>query len=121
MFVSVISIFTGPAPSNVTDAIFALTQKITEYHICPDLAIDLKVIGTQQFTVDGNPFTVEVIDCVTDYAAYMREIFDFPKIKTFLAGEGGKPFNVTANAMHGGRNLVNISLILTRLVSSTMS
>ena len=46
------------------------------------------------------------MDPVEDYAAFMKEIFDFPAMKAFLAGgvDGSKRFNVLANAMHGGRH-----------------
>lgn len=92
----------GPAPENVTDAIFNLTKSITEYKICPDLHADISKLGTQQFQVDNKPFTVEVIDSVADYVSYMKEIFDFDAIKGLLHGSSGqKPLNVLINAMHG--------------------
>ena len=95
--------YTGPAPEGVTDAIFKLTEKITEYKICPDLSVDISTLGVHQFTVDGQPFTVEVIDTVADYVDYMKEIFDFAAIKGLIQGSGGqKPLNVLINAMNGG-------------------
>lgn len=51
---------------------------------------------------------MEVIDSVNDYAAYMKEIFDFPKIKTLIQGSGErKPFNILIDAMNGGKSLYN--------------
>ena len=93
----------GPAPSGVTDAIYQLTQSISEYRTCLDLKADIGTIGTQQFTVDGRPFTVQVVDSVQDYMELMSEIFDFAAIKSLLAGG----FRVTCNALYGGRHTSN--------------
>ena len=43
------------------------------------------------------------MDSVKDYTEYMKEIFDFPAIKSYIQGAGGKPFNVLFNALHGGK------------------
>nr|CAD7607093.1 unnamed protein product [Timema genevievae] len=52
--------------------------------------------------VDGNPFTVEVIDSVEDYLQLMKEIFDFPSIKNLLKGGGAKkPFKILINSLNG--------------------
>lgn len=45
----------------------------------------------------------QVIDSVSDYVAYMKEIFDFGAIKCLLQGSDGQPaVNVLINSMHGG-------------------
>ncbi|KAK7082760.1 Phosphoglucomutase-1 [Halocaridina rubra] len=92
----------GPAPDGVTNKIFGLSQTIQEYKICPDLQCDISKVGTQEFVVDGNPFTVEVIDSVDEYVQYMKELFDFPAIKGLLQGTDGQPpLKVLINSMHG--------------------
>nr|CAD7446098.1 unnamed protein product [Timema bartmani] len=92
----------GPAPDNVTNQIFDLSKNIKEYSIVPDLKVDFSKIGKQMFTVDGNPFTVEVIDSVEDYLQLMKEIFDFPSIKNLLKGGGAKkPFKILINSLNG--------------------
>nr|QNH72575.1 phosphoglucomutase isoform 100 [synthetic construct] len=92
----------GPAPAGVTDHIYALTQKITEYHTVPDLKADICTIGSQTFTVDDHPFNIEVIDSVQDYMDYMKEIFDFNSIRGLLTGEGGQTkLKVLVNALSG--------------------
>ena len=94
----------GPAPEGVTDAIFDLTKTIKEYKICPNLNVDISKLGVYEYQVDGRPFTVEVIDSVADYVAYMKEIFDFAAIKGLIQGsDGNKPLNVLINAMNGGK------------------
>lgn len=71
--------------------------------MCSDLKPDISTVGTQQFTVDGHQFTLEVIDSVADYVAYMKELFDFNAIKSLLQGTGGSaPLPVLINAMNGG-------------------
>lgn len=78
---------------------YKLTTTLTEYKICNDLNADLSTIGEQQYQVDGHPFTVQVIDSVSDYVDYMKEIFDFPAIKAYLSSPD---VNVLLNAMNGG-------------------
>lgn len=93
----------GPAPAAVTDHIYDLTQKVNQYHTVPDMKVDISTNGTQQFTVDDKPFTVEVTDSVQDYMDYMKEIFDFGAIKGLLSGSDGQPkLKVLINALSGG-------------------
>lgn len=56
--------------------------------------------------VDHRPFTVEVMDSVADYVAYMKEIFDFAAIKNLLHGANGQPLKILINAMHGGKHFI---------------
>lgn len=92
----------GPAPTGVTDEIYNLTKKITQYSIVPDLKCSISQIGTQTFQVDGRTFTVEIVDSVNDYLALMKEIFDFETLKSLIQGSSGRPpFKVLINAMHG--------------------
>lgn len=88
----------GPAPEAVTNAMYELTTTIKEYKICNDLNVDLSVLGIQQFQVDGKQFTVQVIDSVADYVEYMKEIFDFPAIKSYISSPD---VCVLLNAMNG--------------------
>lgn len=68
--------------------------------------VDITELGNKQFTVDGRPFTVEIIDSVADYMALMKEIFDFNAIKRLLTGADGKPpLSILVNALHGGKIL----------------
>nr|CAD2174750.1 unnamed protein product [Meloidogyne enterolobii] len=94
----------GPAPDNVTERIYELTTKISKYYICPELNIDFGEIGTSTVIIqDLGPFTIQVIDSVKDYADLMEEIFDFPKIRSFISetsGDGRK-FNIIVDSMHG--------------------
>ncbi|XP_059483478.1 phosphoglucomutase [Neocloeon triangulifer] len=93
----------GPAPDAVTNQIYSLTTKITEFLITDTpVAVDLSKIGTNTFTIDSSKqFTVEVIDSVADYLQLMKEIFDFASIKSLLSGSSGKPFKLLLNSMHG--------------------
>lgn len=92
----------GPAPDATTNQIYAITTTIKQYKIVPDIVCDISKIGTTNFDVEGNKFTVEVIDSVNDYVKYMKEIFDFDKIKQLIQGtEQKKPFNVLIDSMNG--------------------
>ena len=70
----------GPAPDQFTDKIYALSQSLDSYLICPTLSCDFAQLGTSQYTVEGGQqggFTVEVVDPCTDYVDLMKSIFNF--------------------------------------------
>ncbi|KAK5638292.1 hypothetical protein RI129_012587 [Pyrocoelia pectoralis] len=92
----------GPAPDQMTNDIYELTNKITQYKITPDLDCDFQQTGVQHFEVDGREFVVEVIDPVEDYVQLMKNIFDFEKLRVLLSGsETQPPFNVLIDSMNG--------------------
>ena len=95
------TLFTGPAPSQFTDKIYEISKTLQEYRICSDLNANISTVGEQQFSVDGKTFIVSVVDGVSDYAEYMKKIFDFEAIKNLFCGE--QKINVLVNAMHGGK------------------
>lgn len=48
----------GPAPEAITNKIFEVSKSLQEYHICPELKVDLAKIGKQTFEVETfKPFT----------------------------------------------------------------
>nr|XP_049572910.1 phosphoglucomutase-1 isoform X5 [Syngnathus scovelli] len=90
----------GPAPEGITNQIFEISKSLQEYHICPDLKVDLSKIGKQTFDVaTSKPFTVEIVDSVEAYADMLRGIFDFAALKELLSG--ANHINVRLDAMHG--------------------
>ncbi|KFO23187.1 phosphoglucomutase-1 isoform X1 [Fukomys damarensis] len=91
----------GPAPEAITDKIFQISKTIEEYVICPDLSVDLSVLGRQQFDLENKfkPFTVEIVDSVEDYATMLRGIFDFSALKELLSGPNH--LKIRIDAMHG--------------------
>ncbi|WP_375403890.1 alpha-D-glucose phosphate-specific phosphoglucomutase [uncultured Sphingomonas sp.] len=72
----------GPAPEAVTEAIHARTLAIDEYRIvdAPDLDLD------RLAEIEVGDMTVEIVDPVTDYAALMETLFDFPAIARAARG-----------------------------------
>ncbi len=70
----------GPAPEGVTEAIYQHTLTITEYHILQAHDVDLGTVGLSHL----GPMIVDVVDPVTDYAALMETLFDFPAIKAMF-------------------------------------
>ncbi|GAB6028940.1 Phosphoglucomutase-1 [Chamberlinius hualienensis] len=92
----------GPAPENVTDAIYQYTLSIENYKTVPDLVCDISTIGTKEFKIEDRIFVVEVIDSVADYLYLMKEIFDFEAIRGLLKGSNGLPsLNILIDSMHG--------------------
>src|SRR5215467_3367340 len=67
----------GPAPEKITDAVFARTQRISEYRTTDSADVDLDRSGTSK--VEGA--VVEIIDPVADYAQLMESLFDFDAIR----------------------------------------
>ena len=67
----------GPAPEQVTDALYARTKTIDRWLTVDAPDVDLDTLG--EVTVGA--MTVEVIDPVADYAALMETLFDFPAIR----------------------------------------
>uniref|UniRef100_A0A3Q2NNV6 Phosphoglucomutase 1 n=1 Tax=Fundulus heteroclitus TaxID=8078 RepID=A0A3Q2NNV6_FUNHE len=90
----------GPAPEGITNKIYEISKGLQEYHICPELKVDLATIGKQTFEVDTfKPFIVEIVDSVEAYAEMLRDIFDFAALKDLLSG--ANHINVRLDAMHG--------------------
>jgi phosphoglucomutase len=67
----------GPAPEQVTDALYARTKTIDRWLTVEAADIDLDAPGE----IRVGEMTVAVIDPVKDYAALMETLFDFPAIR----------------------------------------
>uniref|UniRef100_A0A8C5GS82 EF-hand domain-containing protein n=1 Tax=Gouania willdenowi TaxID=441366 RepID=A0A8C5GS82_GOUWI len=90
----------GPAPEGLTNKIFEISKNLQEFHICPELKVDISKIGKQTFEVDSfKPLIVEIVDSVEAYAEMLRGIFDFAALKELLSG--ANHINVRLDAMHG--------------------
>ncbi|VAW71523.1 Phosphoglucomutase [hydrothermal vent metagenome] len=83
----------GPAPEQITAAIYAESQKIEHYRTTESSDIDVDTIGSQQL---GN-MHIEVIDPVSDYAELMQTLFDFDRIRSLI--DSGL-FRLRFDAMH---------------------
>ena len=71
----------GPAPEGVTEAMYQRTTELTEYRILEAHDVDLGQIGRHQL----GDMVVDVVDPVSDYAALMETLFDFPAIRAMFA------------------------------------
>ncbi|CAN8009968.1 unnamed protein product, partial [Ixodes pacificus] len=100
----------GPAPDSVTNAIYELTKKISQYSLCPDINPNLGQLGTQTFDCEGRTFTVEVVDSVQDYLDFMKEIFDFDALRRLIKASSDPPtqgsskrpaLRILVNCLHG--------------------
>uniref|UniRef100_A0A8D0WPQ2 Phosphoglucomutase 1 n=1 Tax=Sus scrofa TaxID=9823 RepID=A0A8D0WPQ2_PIG len=102
----------GPAPEAITDKIFQISKTIEEYAICPDLKVDLGVLGKQQFDLENKfkPFTG------TRVSTFLPSLFCCPKfcflvlrcmpgivvgpyVKKILCEELGAPANSAVNCV----------------------
>lgn len=98
----------GPAPDNVTNKIYQLSTVITQYKTVEGLTIDISKLGVNEYSVNGTPFTVEVIDSVADYVRLMKEIFDFEKLRAFVTGQKtGTPLKLRIDSLNGGKLLAS--------------
>lgn len=82
----------GPAPEQVTEAIYARTLTIDRYKTCEKNNINLDSIGTWHL----RDMEVNIIDSVADYAELMQSLFDFTAIRNLLAED----FSMVFDAMH---------------------
>lgn len=82
----------GPAPETITEAIFAVTKRITRYRIADAPDVELDVLGDSKL----GGMTVSIIDPVTDYAELMETLFDFNAIRALLSSG----FRIRFDAMH---------------------
>ncbi|SNY92602.1 phosphoglucomutase [Cohaesibacter sp. ES.047] len=82
----------GPAPENITAAIYDQTCSLSEYKIADEPIIDLGSIGERKM----GEMIVDVIDPVADYKALMASLFDFVHIRNLFAGG----FTMVFDAMH---------------------
>ena len=83
----------GPAPENITNAIYANSQTITSYAILSDKNIALDIIGKTSLA----DMTIDIIDPVSDYAELMSDLFDFNAIRSLLSNG---TFKMRFDAMH---------------------
>jgi phosphoglucomutase len=97
----------GPATETVTEAIFAASKKIAQYHIAEATDVGLDMPGDQM--IGG--MTVSVIDPVSDYAELMESLFDFAAIRALLAGG----FRIKFDAMHAVTGPYAQEIFLNRL------
>jgi phosphoglucomutase len=70
----------GPAPEQVTDAIYRFTQGISVYRTLQHPDVDLDTCAVHKL----GDSVLEVIDPVADYAELMASLFDFDKISALL-------------------------------------
>ena len=82
----------GPANEALTEAVFARTKVLTELHLSNAPDIDMDRLGLHQV----EQMQVDVIDPVADYAALMRELFDFD----LLRGMFNRGFTLRVDAMN---------------------
>ena len=82
----------GPAPAEVTEAVFRRSRELTEYRIAPGAAVDIDRLGESGI----GKMTIEVIDPVADYATLMEELFDFEALRALIAAG----FRLRFDAMH---------------------
>jgi phosphoglucomutase len=72
----------GPAPESLTEAIYARTREIAEYHVFDHPNIQLHELGL--FSVGDT--TIEIFDPIADYAGLMEQLFDFDAIRELFKG-----------------------------------
>jgi phosphoglucomutase len=83
----------GPAPEQITEAIFKRSKEITEYKILDSQEIDITKLGTSTL----GSTKIEIIDSIKDYKELLSSLFDFPAIRELLTS--GK-FNICFDALH---------------------
>lgn len=83
----------GPAPEQLTEAIYERTLQLAQYRISDAPDVDIDTLGANA-ALEG--MRVEVVDPVGDYAELMAQLFDFDAIRRLFAGG----FTMRFDAMH---------------------
>lgn len=83
----------GPAPESLTNAIYARTLEIDQFHIAEAADVNLDAVGEYPL----GTMTVQVVDSVADYAELMEQLFDFGLIESSL--KSGR-LSICFDAMH---------------------
>jgi phosphoglucomutase len=83
----------GPATETFTDAVYQRTLEIGSYRFVESQEVDLAHLGETRIGDMG----VSIIDPVSDYAALLESLFDFPRIAQLLARPD---FRMRFDAMH---------------------
>ncbi len=83
----------GPAPENLTNAVYAASTIIKEYRLLD--TDDINLDNLAEIQIEGA--RVEIIDTVSNYADFMQHLFDFDAIRAlFKSGL----FHMLFDAMH---------------------
>ena len=82
----------GPAPENVTEAIFSHSKTISSYKISDAPDVDIDRLGTTKVEATE----IEIIDPVTQYLSLMKTLFDFDAIRALFASG----FRMRFDALH---------------------
>jgi len=82
----------GPANEALTEAVYARTQVIQRYCISDAPDVDINTLGKCQL----EQMQIAVVDPVADYAAVMRELFDFDMMRAMFA----RGFTLRVDAMN---------------------
>jgi len=83
----------GPAPEQITDAIYRQSREIAQYRILDAADIDIDEPGSDRL----GEMVVTVIDPVDDYADLMSQLFDFDLLRERI---GSGALSLCFDAMH---------------------
>jgi phosphoglucomutase len=81
------------APEELSSALYEKTLQLTGYRIADLPPVDIDRDGTTTF----GHFTVEVVDPVADYVVLLQQLFDFDRLRDWMAAG----HRVRFDAMHG--------------------
>ncbi len=70
----------GQAAEALTDRLYDTSKTISRYRVWEGGSVDLDRRGTQQL----GDTTIEIVDCVDDYAQLMQRLFDFDRIRDWF-------------------------------------
>lgn len=97
----------GPAPEQITGAIYAQTTRIDHYRILEAPDLDLARLGEASL----GKMKVEIVDPVAEYEELMQRLFDFDAIAALFKGG----FTMRFDAMHAITGPYARAILETRL------
>ncbi|BES97604.1 phosphoglucomutase [Nesidiocoris tenuis] len=88
-----------PASPDFLEEILVETQTIVNYKSVPTINFCFDIVSETVFKLDTTEFSVSVVDAISMYKGFLRQIFDFQKIRNLFNAD--RPFTILIDSENG--------------------